>query len=60
MYCKVFEDSSGALELARLPNSLHAPNTSMYAIITFESMKGLIKPFPMDTKDQIADTLTNA
>eukprot|EP00804_Cyclotella_cryptica_P000101 CCRYP_013751-RA/>CCRYP_013751-RA protein AED:0.34 eAED:0.47 QI:0/0/0/1/0/0/3/0/92 len=41
-------------------DSVHALSTSMYAIITFESMKGLIKIFPMDTKDQIADTLTKA
>jgi hypothetical protein len=38
VYCKVFEDNSGALELARLPKFALAPSTSTFATITFESM----------------------
>jgi hypothetical protein len=57
VYCKVFEDNSGALELARLP-TLH-PRTK-YINVCYHHFrehvrKGLIKKFPVDTKDQIAD-----
>eukprot|EP00804_Cyclotella_cryptica_P016390 CCRYP_004646-RB/>CCRYP_004646-RB protein AED:0.25 eAED:0.25 QI:0/-1/0/1/-1/0/1/0/202 len=62
MYCKVFEDNSGALELARLPR-LH-PRTKHINVCYHHFLehvrKGLIKIFPVDTKDQIADTLTKA
>eukprot|EP00804_Cyclotella_cryptica_P031159 CCRYP_011766-RB/>CCRYP_011766-RB protein AED:0.29 eAED:0.29 QI:0/-1/0/1/-1/0/1/0/154 len=62
VYCKVFEDNSGALELARLPR-LH-PHTKhinvCYHHFREHVRKGLIKIFPVDTKDQIADTLTKA
>ncbi len=37
-YCKVFEDNSGALKLARLPNFALVPSTSTYAIIIFVKM----------------------
>jgi len=37
VYCNIFEDSSGARELARLQNFVHAPNTSMCVTITSES-----------------------
>jgi hypothetical protein len=61
-YCKVFEDNSGALELARLPK-LH-PRTKhinvCYHHFCKHVCKGLIKIFPNDTKDQIADALTKA
>jgi hypothetical protein len=60
IYCKVFEDNSGALELARFPN-LH-PRTKhinvCYHNFCEHVRKGLIKIFPIDTKDQVADTLT--
>jgi hypothetical protein len=60
VYCKVFEDNSGALELARLPK-LH-PRTKhinvCYHHFREHVRKGLIKIFPIDTKDQIADVLT--
>ncbi len=60
VYCKVFEDNSGALELARLPK-LH-PRTKhinvCYHHFREHVLKGLIKIFSIDTKDQIADVLT--
>ena len=62
IYCKVFEDNAEALELARLPK-LH-PRTKhinvCYHHFCKHVGKGLIKIFPIDTKDQIADTLTKA
>ena len=60
VYCKVFEDNSGALELARLPKL--CPRTKhinvCYHHFREHVRKGLIKIFPVDTKDQIADALT--
>jgi hypothetical protein len=60
VYCKVFEDNSGALELARLPK--HHPRTKhiniWYHHFHEHVPKGLIKIFPVDTKNQIADALT--
>jgi hypothetical protein len=61
VYCKVlFEDNSGALELARLPKL--CPRTKhinvCYHHFCEHVRKGLIKIFPIDTKDQIADVLT--
>ncbi len=62
VYCKVFEDNSGALELARLPKL--RPRTKhiniCYHHFREHVRKGLIKIFPVNTKDQIADTLTKA
>jgi hypothetical protein len=62
VYCKVFEDNSGALELARLPKL--CPRTKhinvCYHHFREHVRKGLIKIFPVDTKDQIADALTKA
>ncbi len=59
VYCKVFEDNAGALELARLPR-LH-PRTKhinvCYHHFCKHMQKGLIKIFPINTKDQIADAL---
>jgi hypothetical protein len=60
VYCKVFEDNSGALKLARLPKL--CPRTKhinvYYRHFCKHVWKGLIKIFPIDTKDQIADTFT--
>jgi hypothetical protein len=60
VYCKVFEDNFGALELARLPKL--SPRTKhinvCYHHFHEHVRKGLIKIFPIDTKDQIADVLT--
>jgi hypothetical protein len=60
VYCKVFEDNSGALELARLPKL--CPRTKhinvCYHHFREHVHKGLIKIFPIDMKDRIADVLT--
>jgi hypothetical protein len=62
VYCKVFEDNAGALELARLPKL--RPRTKhinvCYNHFCKHLQKGLIKIFPIDTKGQIADALTKA
>ena len=62
VYCKVFEDNSGALELARLPKL--RPRTKhinvCYHHFREHIRKGLIKIFPVSTEDQIADILTKA
>ncbi len=62
VYCKVFEDNSGALELARLPKL--RPRTKhinvCYHHFCKHVRKGLIKIFPIDTKDQIADVVNKA
>jgi len=60
VYCEVFEDNSGALELARLPKL--RPRTKhiivCYHCFHENACKGLIKIFPINMKDQIADILT--
>jgi hypothetical protein len=60
VYCKVFEDNSGALELAKLPKL--RPRTKhinvCYHHFREHVRKRLIKIFPIDTKEQIADALT--
>jgi hypothetical protein len=62
VYCKVFEDNAGALELVRLPKL--RPRTKhinvCYHHFCEHVQKGLIKIFPINTKDQIADALTTA
>jgi hypothetical protein len=62
VYCKVFEDNSGALELERLPKL--CPRTKhinlCYHHFREHVPKGIIKLFPIETKDQIADALTKA
>jgi hypothetical protein len=62
VYCKVFEDNAGALELARLPKP--RPRTKhinvCYHHFREHVQKGLIKIFPINTKDQIADALKKA
>ncbi len=62
IYCKVFEDNAGALELARLPKL--RPRTKHINVChdhyCKHVQKGLIKIFPINTKDQIADVLTKA
>jgi hypothetical protein len=55
VYCKVFEDNSGALELAHLPK-LHprAKHINVcYHHFHEHVRKGLIKIFPIDAKDQM-------
>ena len=60
VYCKVFEDNSGALELARFPKV--CPRTKhinvYYHHFREHVQKGLIKIYPVNTKDQTADALT--
>jgi hypothetical protein len=60
VYCKVFEDNAGALELTRLPKL--CPRTRhinvCYHHFCEHVQKGLIKIFSINTKDQIADALT--
>ncbi len=60
LYRKVFEDNSGALKLARLPNLCPRTKHSNVSYHHFceHVQKGHIKLFPIDTKEQIADTLT--
>jgi hypothetical protein len=62
VYCKVFEDNSGALELARLPKlRLRTKHINVcYHHFRKHVRKGLIKIFPIDMKGQIADALTKA
>jgi hypothetical protein len=62
VYCKVFEDNAGALELTRLPKL--CPRT-MHINVCYHHFckhvqKGLIKIFLINTKDQIADALMKA
>jgi len=62
VYCKVFEDNSGALEIACLPK-LRPRTRHINPIIHHfhEPVRhGKLKIFPIDTKDQIADALTKA
>jgi hypothetical protein len=60
VHYKVFEDNAGALELTRLPKL--CPRTKhinvCYHHFCKHVQKGLIKIFPIDTKDKIADALT--
>ncbi len=60
VYCEVFKDNSGALKLARLPK--FCPRTKhinvCYHNFCEHVQKELIKIFRVDTKDQIADSLT--
>jgi hypothetical protein len=62
IYCKVFEDNSGALELARLPKL--RPRTKhinvCYHHFREHVRKGLIKIFPVGTSKQTANVLTKA
>jgi hypothetical protein len=62
VYCKVFEDNFGALELARLPKL--CPCTKHINVFYHHVCKyvrnGLVKIFPVGTKNQIADALTKA
>jgi hypothetical protein len=60
VYCKAFEDNSGALELARLPKL--RPRTK-HINIRFHHFRehvrlGLIKIFPISTTNQLADIFT--
>ncbi len=60
VYCKVFKDNSGALKQAQLPKL--RPQTKhinvCYHHFCKHVWKGLMKIFPIDTSNQIADALT--
>ncbi len=62
VYCMVFEDNSGALELARLPKL--CPRTKHTNVCYHHFCKhvrnGLVKIFPVGTENQIANALTKA
>jgi hypothetical protein len=62
IYCKIFEDNAGGLELARLPKL--QPRTKHINVCCHyfreHVRKGLIKIFPVRTSNQIADMLTKA
>jgi hypothetical protein len=62
IYCRVFEDNSGALELAWLPKL--RPCTKhinvCYHHFCEHVRNDLIKIFPISMKDQTADTLPKA
>ncbi len=62
IYCKVFQDNSGALELPRLPKL--CPRTKhinvCYHPFPEHVRNRLIKIFPVGTKNQIANALTKA
>ena len=62
VYCKVFEDNSGALELAQFPKL--CPRTKHINVCYhhfYEHVRSQeVKIFPINTHDQVVDTLTKA
>ena len=62
VYCKVFEDNTGALELMRLPKLCPMTKHINVCYHHFHKHVGkrLAKIFPIHTKEQIADALTKA
>jgi hypothetical protein len=62
IYCKVFEDNAGALELARLPKLRPCTKNINICYHHFceHVHKGLIKIFPLGTSYQTAKVLTKA
>jgi hypothetical protein len=62
VYCKVFEDNSSALELVRLPKLCpHTKHINVwYHCFCKHVRNGLIKVFPVGTRNQITDALTKA
>jgi hypothetical protein len=62
VYCKVFEDNSGALELARLHKLRFRTKhiNVCYHDFCKHVRKGLIKIFLVGTSDQTTDVLTKA
>jgi hypothetical protein len=62
VYCKVFEDNTGALDLASLPKlrPMIKHINVCYHHFRKHMQKGLTKIFPINIKDQIADALTKA
>jgi hypothetical protein len=62
VYCKEFENKLSALELTRLPKLRHRTKHIKVCYHHFckHVCKGLIKIFPIDTKDLITNALTKA
>ncbi len=62
MYCKVFEDNPGALELARLPKLCPCTKHINLCYHHFREhvRNGVIKIFSVGTENRIADALTKA
>ncbi len=62
VFCKVFKDNSGALELARLPKLCTRTKhiNVCYHHFCKHICKGLIKIFPVGTSNQTANVLTKA
>ena len=62
VYCKAFEDNSGALEIARLPKM--RPHTKAINAIYHQFWEyvrlGTIKIYPIATHDQVADMFTKS
>ncbi len=60
MYCKVFENNSGALELAQLPKLCSRTKHINVCYHHFcEHVRSWeVKIFPINTHDQVVDTLT--
>ena len=60
IYCKAFEDNSGALEIARLPKM--RPRTKAINVVYHHFREyvrlGLISIYPVSTDDQLADIFT--
>ena len=60
IYCKAFEDNSGALEIARLPKI--CPRTKSQNVVYHHFQEyvrlGLIIIYPVSTDDQLAENFT--
>ena len=60
VYCKAFEDNSGALEIARLPKM--RPRTKAINVIYHHFREyvrlGMIAIYPISTHDQVANMFT--
>jgi hypothetical protein len=57
IHCKVFEDNSGALEMARAPKSTKHMNLK-YHHFRDAVQKGNVTIHAIDTRDQLADVFT--
>ncbi len=59
VYCKVFEDNSGAHKLAKLPKLCPRTSTSTYATIIFANMcgRGLSKKSPLTPRIRLLTLL---
>ena len=60
VYCKAFEDNSGALELARLPKMRPRTKHLNQLFHHFRAFvkNGRIKVYPIDSMEQLADVMT--